>query len=171
MNLKYKNGIIFIISFMAFFYIFGYIISIIGINISPLNLNTNLIATLIAIIITIACSTVVSMVTSRFYYKSQLRKLKLDDPQFNEAIKSLIKEKSEISMSDLFNLFSSGNNNKKDVEFRKRLNKKIFSWVSKYDFSIQGDKIILTTDNITAFMDELDKSFNEWYRKNKPKKI
>lgn len=171
MNLKYKNGIIFIISFVAFFYIFGYIISIIGINISPLNLNTNLIATLIAIIITIACSTVVSMVTSRFYYKSQLRKLKLDDPQFNEAIKSLIKEKSEISMSDLFNLFSSGNNNEKDVEFRKRLNKKIFSWVSKYDFSIQEDKIILTTDNITAFMNELDKSFDEWYRKNKPKKI
>lgn len=157
MNLKHKIWIIFVIGFVAYFLIFLILIFFLF---GSIDFGACLVISPIA-----------SVFTSRIYSESQLRKLKLDDPQFNEAIKSLIQEKSEISMSDLFNLFYSGNNDEKDVEFRKRLNKKIFSWVSKYDFSIQGDKIILTPDNITAFMDELDKSFDNWYRKNKPKKI
>ncbi len=156
MNLKHKIWIIFVIGFVAYFLIFLILIIFLF---GSLDFGACLVISPIA-----------SVFTSRIYYESQLRKLKLDDPQFNEAIKSLINEKSEISMSDLFNLFTSGNNKETDVDFRKRLNKKIFSWVSKYGFSIQGDKIMLNTDNIAAFMDELDKSFDEWYRKNKPKK-
>ena len=157
MNLKYKTWSIFAIGVAVFCFIFFSLIYYFYMLINPF--------------ILLIFSPLASAVTTWIYYKSQLRKLKLDNTQFNEAIKSLIQEKKEMSMSDLFDLFSSGNNIEKDVEFRKRLNKKIFSWVSKYNFSIQGDKIILTPDNITAFMDELDKSFDNWYRKNKPKEI
>jgi len=156
MNLKHKTWMIFAIGLIAFAYIIFLIDNYFLMMSNPL--------------IEIVVSPIASLVTTRIFYKAQLRKLKLDDPHFNVAIKSLIKEKSEISIIDLFNLFSSGNNNEKDAEFRKRLNKKIFSWVSKYDFSIQGDKIILTPDNISAFMDDLDKTFDNWYGKNKPKK-
>ncbi|MHA1508010.1 MAG: hypothetical protein ACTSO6_04815 [Promethearchaeota archaeon] len=157
MNLKYKTWSIFAIGVA----VFGFIIFMLTNNIFPG----------IGPFILLICSPLASAVTTWIYYKSQLRKLKLSDTQFNQAIKSLIQEKKEMSISDIFGLFSSGNKIEKDVEFRKRLNKKIFSWVSKYDFSIQGDKIILTPDNITAFMDGLDKSFDNWYRKNKPKKF
>ena len=94
----------------------------------------------------------------------------MDDTQFNKTIKSLILEKNEVSINDLFGIFSSGKNKKTNVELRKLLNKKIFSWVSKYNLFIQGDKILLNSNNIIAFMDDLDKFFNEWNLKKKTKK-
>ncbi|MHA1257179.1 MAG: hypothetical protein ACTSPS_16435, partial [Promethearchaeota archaeon] len=104
MNLKHKTWMIFAIGLIAFAYIIFLIDNYFLMMSNPL--------------IEIVVSPIASLVTTRIFYKAQLRKLKLDDPQFNEAIKSLIQEKSELSMNDLFDLFSSGNSNEKDVEFR-----------------------------------------------------
>lgn len=95
----------------------------------------------------------------------------LDDTQFSETIKSLIQEKNEVPINDLYSLFSSGKNKKTDIEFRKQLNKKIFSWVAKYDLIIEEDKIMLNSDSLIAIMDELDKFFSDWdIKKKKTKK-
>ena len=151
-----------------FLFIFGYIITFLFIRFI-LGVWTN-IENIIGIFITVVCTMVVSLVISRKYYKFKLRKLILDDTQFNKTIKSLILEKNEVSINDLFGIFSSGKNKKTNVELRKLLNKKIFSWVSKYNLFIQGDKILLNSNNIIAFMDDLDKFFNEWNLKKKKKK-
>lgn len=95
----------------------------------------------------------------------------LDDTQFSETIKSLIQEKNEVPINDLYSLFSSGKNKKMSVELRKLLNKKIFSWVAKYDLIIEEDKIMLNSDSLIAIMDELDKFFSDWdIKKKKTKK-
>ncbi|MFX0049522.1 MAG: hypothetical protein ACFE8G_15405 [Candidatus Hermodarchaeota archaeon] len=152
-----------------FFFIFGYFITFLLFLV--IRGEWTITENIISIFITIVCSSVASVLISKTYYKFQLRRLMLDDTQFSETIKSLIQEKNEVPINDLYSLFSSGKNKKMSVELRKLLNKKIFSWVAKYDLIIEEDKIMLNSDSLIAIMDELDKFFSDWdIKKKKTKK-
>jgi len=169
MYIKLKAIIIFICFFLVITFLlivlFSFILNSLYIYIHcEISLYGNLLSVLILII-----AFLISLLISRKFYKDDLKNLNLDDVQFNKTIEPLLKNKNEIMIDEIFQIY--GSERVKNKKFKKMLYKRIYSWIAKYNFVVQGDKIILNPDKIPMLIDELDAIYRKWNVKDKTKKI
>lgn len=98
---------------------------------------------------------IISIISSKMYKKSRERK------RF-EKFKSLIKESDQIEVEKIYSIF------KKEYD-RRTFYRKIFEWASEFNFTLDGETLLLKEGSIADFIKLLDEMFIKWEQEEKEK--
>lgn len=95
-----------------------------------------------------------SVITAIYLIVHKKRKNKIEQKKF-QKFKELISQSDEIEIDELYKFF------KKDYDDRT-FYRKILEWASEFNFTIDGEKLLLTESSISGFIKLLDDMYLKW---------